>query len=245
MNNTIQITQGTLHLPDLPSTLELSMRIMLAAALGALMGLEREINDHPSGLRTHIAVAIGAATFGIVSAYAFTEFIALRADNNYQVDVTRVASQVVVGVGFLGGGAIIKQGNSVRGLTSAAGLWVSSAVGLAVGLGMYTESIVATVTLVLALALLKKPSRWLRHRVARLKETIVISIPLDSDPSRVIAAVSELEETIIKAIVVNRREADDVLEIEIEIQVRGGERLMQSSMAAIERLPEVLSVELG
>ena len=230
-------------LPNLPSEWELSLRILLAAFLGGLIGLEREMHDHPSGLRTHIAVAIGACLFGICSAYAFAEFIALRNDNNYQVDVTRVASQVVVGVGFLGGGAIIKQGNNIRGLTSAAGLWVSSAVGLAVALGMYIQAVVSVVGLVVALVLLKRPRRWLRKRMRAVKETVVVAVPLDADPSPVISALGQLSDTVIHSIVVRRREEDGFCAIEVEVEARS--EALERGLAAIESRDDVLNVETG
>lgn len=230
-------------LPNLPGPLELSGRLLLAAVLGAFIGLERELNDHPSGLRTHITVAIGAALFGICSAYAFTEFIALRNDNNYQVDVTRVASQVVVGVGFLGGGAIIKQGNTVRGLTSAAGIWVSSAVGLAVALGMWREATAAAVILVGSLILLKKPRSWLRMRMRAVQETVVITIPLDADPSKVVTALGVLEGTVIHSIIVKRHPEEETTTIEAELEVRDG--MLETRLALIEARADVLSVETG
>lgn len=230
-------------LPDLPTTWELMGRILLAAFLGMLIGLERELNDHPSGIRTHIAVTVGAALFGVCSAYAFQEFIALRNDNNYQVDVTRVASQVVVGVGFLGGGAIIKQGNSVRGLTSAAGLWVSSAVGLAVALGMWREATVATLVLILSFSGLKRFTRWLRRRVARHQVTVAISMPLDADTSGVVTALGALADTVIHSIVVRRHRDEETTTVEAELEVRGG--MLESRMAAIESRPDVLSLEIG
>ena len=102
---------------------------MLALVLGGLIGLERELSDHPAGLRTHIGVCMGAALFGIVSGYGFVGFDASRSQTNYQVDPTRVASNIVTGVGFLGGGAILKHGATVRGLTTAASLWVTAAIG--------------------------------------------------------------------------------------------------------------------
>src|SRR5439155_25077866 len=120
-----------------PSEAELAGRILLAALLGGLIGVERELSGHPAGLRTHITLAIGAALFGVVSGYAFAGFDASRNVTNYQVDPTRVASQIVVGVGFLGGGAILKGDGKVRGLTTAASLWVTAAVGLACALGAY------------------------------------------------------------------------------------------------------------
>src|SRR5437763_908545 len=98
-----------------PSDGELVLRLLLAVVLGGLVGLERELAGHPAGLRTHISVALGAALFGIVSAYGFAHFNRPREETIYQVDVTRIASQIVVGVGFLGGGTILKEGANVRG----------------------------------------------------------------------------------------------------------------------------------
>ena len=114
---------------------EVAVRLLAALVLGALVGAEREATDQPAGLRTHIAVCLGAALFGVVSTLGFTEFAARRASTNFQVDVTRVASQVVVGIGFLGAGMIFRQGTAVRNLTTAASLWVVAAIGLAAGVG--------------------------------------------------------------------------------------------------------------
>ena len=102
------------------SDVDVALRLLAATGLGGAIGLERELSDQPAGLRTHITVALGAALFGVMSVHGFDAYVQLRADSNYQIDVTRVASQVVVGVGFLGAGAILKEGLSIRGLTTAA-----------------------------------------------------------------------------------------------------------------------------
>lgn len=237
------VQQGTLHLPHLPSSLELSGRIVLAAALAAAIGLERELSDHPSGLRTHISVAVGAALFGITSAYAFQEFVALRTDNNYQIDVTRIASQVVAGVGFLGGGAIIKQGNTVRGLTSAAGLWVSAAVGLAVSLGMYVEASVSTLTLVACLVLLRAPRRWIRHKAMTGHENVTITAPLGTDPSEIIGFLQNLANSMVHSIVLKPRVSEGVLVIEADVESKGG--MIAAKMAPLEMRDDVLTVEVS
>jgi|SRR5579884_904266 len=148
----------------MPTELELAGRLGAALLLGGAIGLERESSGQVAGLRTHMTVALGAALFGIVSAYGWTEFDVVRAQTNVQVDVTRVASNIVTGVGFLGGGAILKDGASVRGLTTAASLWVTAAVGLTVALGGYALGAVATIGLVFSLILLRGPRGWLRHR---------------------------------------------------------------------------------
>ena len=148
----------------MPTELELAGRLGAALVLGGAIGLERELTGQVAGLRTHMSVALGAALFGIVSAYGWNEFAAVRAQTNVQIDVTRVASNIVTGVGFLGGGAILKDGATVRGLTTAASLWVTAAVGLAVALGGYSLAAVTTLGLVFCLVLLRGPRAWIRRR---------------------------------------------------------------------------------
>ena len=128
---------------------------MLAAVLGGLIGFERELSDQPAGFRTHMLVSVGAALFTLAGAYGvegFFEDIPTRV----RFDPTRVAAQIVTGIGFLGAGAIIQQGFSVRGLTTAASLWVTAAVGLSTGLGYYWGAAVTAVFTVAALYLLKR-----------------------------------------------------------------------------------------
>ena len=123
--------------------LEFILRIFVAALLGGIIGLEREYRAKEAGFRTHFLVALGSALFMIVSAYGF-EGAMLTPEHRW--DVSRVASQVVSGIGFIGAGTIIfhKIENVVRGLTTAAGLWVTAAIGLACGGGMYVLSIAST-----------------------------------------------------------------------------------------------------
>ena len=123
--------------------LEFILRIFVAALLGGIIGLEREYRAKEAGFRTHFLVALGSALFMIVSAYGF-EGAMLTPEHRW--DVSRVASQVVSGIGFIGAGTIIfhKSENVVRGLTTAAGRWVTAAIGLACGGGMYVLSIAST-----------------------------------------------------------------------------------------------------
>ncbi|MCR4582251.1 MAG: MgtC/SapB family protein [Prevotella sp.] len=131
-----------------PITWEFVLRIFVAALLGGLIGLEREYRSKEAGFRTHFLVALGSALFMIVSAYGFEGAMTTP---EHRWDVSRVASQVVSGIGFIGAGTIIfhKSENVVRGLTTAAGVWVTAAIGLACGGGMYMLSIASTI-LVLA-----------------------------------------------------------------------------------------------
>jgi putative Mg2+ transporter-C (MgtC) family protein len=134
----------------LPQELDLSVRIVVAAALGLAVGFEREIHGHPAGLRTHMLVAAGSGLFTVLSAYGF-ERIYDGGGNLAPIDPTRIAAQIVSGIGFLGAGAILKDGVVIRGLTTAASLWATSAVGMAAGAGEYVIAAVATGTILVSL----------------------------------------------------------------------------------------------
>lgn len=142
-------------------------RLLLAAGCGGLVGIEREADGQDAGLRTHMLLALGAAMFGLVSVGGFNDYVRATASTNVQVDVTRVASYVAAGVGFIGGGAILKHRTGVSGLTTAASLWVAAAVGVACGVGMWIAPLVAVGITLVALVVLKPASRWLAGRRAR------------------------------------------------------------------------------
>jgi putative Mg2+ transporter-C (MgtC) family protein len=135
--------------------LELLLRILVATALGAVIGLERQIHRRPAGLRTHMLVALASATFMVVS----THFVYLQhygKDDLVSVDASRIAAAVVAGTGFLAGGAILRTGITVQGLTTGAGLWLVSSIGLAAGGGMYPESFGATAIGLIALSVVRR-----------------------------------------------------------------------------------------
>lgn len=123
------------------STLELILRLAIAAFLGGLIGAEREYRAKVAGVRTHLLVALGAALMMIVSRYGFEG----------QGDPSRVAAQIVSGVGFLGAGAIIVQKHAIHGLTTAAGIWVAAGIGMAVAAGLYTVALATTLFALLGL----------------------------------------------------------------------------------------------
>ncbi|EMS72107.1 MgtC/SapB family protein [Ruminiclostridium cellobioparum] len=131
----------------------ISMILRLAAAcvLGGIIGFEREHVHRPAGLRTHILVCVGSALVMVTS-----EFIYYRYSSHVNVDPARLGAQVISGIGFLGAGTIIKEGISVKGLTTAASLWAVSCVGIAVGIGFYSGAIIATVIIFLILVVIKK-----------------------------------------------------------------------------------------
>ena len=141
------------------------LRLMFACALGALIGFERELRDREAGIRTHLLVSLGSALFTIVSAYGFHAFLA-SGDNVVRADPSRIAAQIVTGIGFLGAGAIIREGLSVRGLTTAATLWVVAAIGMSCGAGYYWPAAATTGLTLFALW----PLRILAYRfIERIK----------------------------------------------------------------------------
>ncbi|MEZ7695804.1 MgtC/SapB family protein [Prevotella jejuni] len=130
-------------------TYEFVLRLFVAAMLGGVIGLEREYRAKEAGFRTHFLVALGSGLFMILSQFGFDNVL-----SNYEqvsLDPSRIASQVVTGIGFIGAGTIIFQKHVVRGLTTAAGLWVTSAIGMTAGAGMYVLSIATTVLVLLCL----------------------------------------------------------------------------------------------
>jgi putative Mg2+ transporter-C (MgtC) family protein len=145
------------------------LRLGTGAAFGAVIGVEREVDGHDAGVRTHMLLALGSALFGAISVGAFSSFVAPRNGTDISIDPTRVASYVVAGVGFLGGGAILKRDDHVRGLTTAASLWVVAAVGLAAGLGFWAGAVVATVVAT-AVLLLEGPIRKLTGKPTPRRE---------------------------------------------------------------------------
>jgi putative Mg2+ transporter-C (MgtC) family protein len=150
--------------PEL-AAVDVFLRLGLAAVLGGAIGLEREVREREAGLRTHLLVSVGSAVFTLVSAYGFADFdYGLRTGIN--LDPTRIAAQIVTGIGFLGAGAIIRQGLSIRGLTTAATLWVVAAIGVAAGTGYYWAAFATTILVLVTLW----PLRLLAHRFfARLR----------------------------------------------------------------------------
>lgn len=131
---------------DIATQIDLSVRLVVAAALGLAIGFEREIHGHPAGLRTHMLVALGSALFTVLSIEGF-----LGEEGAAPVDPTRIAAQIVSGIGFLGAGAILKDGIVIRGLTTAASLWATSAVGMAAGASEYVIAVVAAAVILVSL----------------------------------------------------------------------------------------------
>ena len=159
-------------------TLELIIRLQGAGLLGAFIGYERELRAKGAGIRTHVLVAMGSALFMLISQYGFDEAI--------KFDAARVAAGVVGGLGFLGGGIIMKTKNHVSGLTTAAGIWVTGAIGLAMGSGMFLLSILCTVVMLVCL-------EALNYYTVHLGDKEYSAVLWSADQAALMAAVNALD----------------------------------------------------
>ncbi len=165
---------------------ELLLRIAVGAALGGVIGYERDVHRRPVGLRTHLIVAMAAATFMVISSH-FVYWQHYGKDDLVEVDPSRIAASVVSGIGFLAGGAILRQGVSVQGLTTAAGLWLVTAIGMSAGAGMYVVSVVVTAMGIVALTVLRRLEDKDDHLVRRR-----VSVVLGREPPAIGQLMSAL-----------------------------------------------------
>jgi putative Mg2+ transporter-C (MgtC) family protein len=135
--------------------------MIVAAVLGGLIGIEREWSNHAAGFRTHILVCLGSASIMLLSIYGFGEFVN---ETNVRVDPSRLAAQVVNGIGFLGAGAILRSGHTIKGLTTAASVWVVAAIGLSVGAGFFAGAFICTLLVLISLYVLNKWEKMLMKK---------------------------------------------------------------------------------
>ena len=222
---------------DLALQADLAVRMLIAAALGAAIGLEREIHEHPAGMRTHLLVSLGSAIFTELSIYAFNGGPA--PNGSLPTDTSRVAAQIVSGIGFLGAGAILKYGTSIRGLTTAASLWTAAAIGMAAGAGEWLIAGVGTFIVVFSLwplnaliARLHKPGQHairLRLEVGRLEAL--------GDVSRLLS-----DRRIEMAGINSQRISKGRYEVELELRLPTATR-PQDVIGAITAIPDVELME--
>jgi putative Mg2+ transporter-C (MgtC) family protein len=213
------------------------LRIVVAAALTGAVGIERELRERAAGLRTHMLVGVGSALFTIVSAYAWRDF-SFSTPEGIVFDPTRIAAQIVTGIGFLGAGAIIRQGLSVRGLTTAAGLWVVAAIGMAAGAGYFSAAAITTGVVLVGLG----PLRWVEGGVlSRLRRGGRV-LEVDLARHRPIASVLSVVEG--RRGRVNRVEFEDEEErrqvrIELDVPLGPAEARLVDDLASLEEVTAV------
>jgi len=223
--------------PDV-SWAEVLLRLALAGALGGVIGAERELRDREAGLRTHMLVAMGAALFTLVSAHAWGEWT-FSQRSGVVFDPTRIAAQVVSGIGFLGAGAIIRQGVSVRGLTTAATLWAVAAIGLASGVGYYSAAVITTLLVVIALG----PLRVAAHRlVGRYKPSDAGQLAVELRGEATAApVVAQLEEAGVEIERLTVDDADDRRRVVFDVDLPATVRPVEL-VEALQRLDGVEAI---
>jgi putative Mg2+ transporter-C (MgtC) family protein len=216
--------------------LEIALRLLAAAALCGAIGLEREMRERAAGLRTHMLVGVGSALFTLVSAYAWADF---TFEGSVTFDPTRIAAQIVTGIGFLGAGVIIRQGLSVRGVTTAAGLWVVAGIGMACGAGYFAAALIATAIVLLGLG----PVRWLEAApVVRSLRRQSSVLQVDVGPGAAVGPVVDAIET--RKVTIQRvelRREDDVRRIRLEVELPGDVPTSQI-VDTLSRLDDVIAV---
>ena len=161
-----------------PEQLDIAVKLVIATVLSGLIGIEREFHGRAAGLRTHILVCLGSAIIVVCANTMFDRFASQGADSVFRIDPWRIAAGIVTGIGFLGGGTILKSNDLIRGLTTAACIWFMAAIGIIVGFGQYTAAIIGTI-IGLAVLLGLDP---VGHRIPSIKYS-QITIVSDMDPS--------------------------------------------------------------
>jgi putative Mg2+ transporter-C (MgtC) family protein len=221
---------------DIPSLSweEALLRLVLAGVFGAAVGFERELREREAGLRTHLLVSLGSCLFTLASAYGFHDFL-VNGGNVVRADPTRIAAQIVSGIGFLGAGAIIRQGLSVRGLTTAATLWVVAAIGLSAGAGYYDAAAITTAVALFALWPLRIAAYKLIRRFRAEEGRLLVSLPSGTSPGTVI---DEVERTGLRIRSLEIGHEGDRRNVELDVQMQPGQR----PPAVVARLADVEGV---
>jgi putative Mg2+ transporter-C (MgtC) family protein len=217
-------------------------RLVSAALLGAAIGVEREVSDQAAGLRTHLAVALGASLFGVISTVGFDEFVTTQGAVNIQFDVTRVASTVVTGIGFIGAGMIFRQGSTVKNLTTAASLWVVAAIGLACGVGDLWPATATTILMLGALMLLRFPRDWLRRHFRTDSQPVRILLQAGVPPDPIVSQLTGFDG--VSATGVGVEKNDDAYVVVAELSARGPTDLRRH-IGEIARRVDVRSLTVG
>jgi putative Mg2+ transporter-C (MgtC) family protein len=228
-----------LHFLSVVPTLEwphVLLRLSVAAVLGGAIGMERELRERQAGLRTHLVVCVGSALFTLVSAYGFHEFL-VGGGSLVRTDPTRIAAQIVSGIGFLGAGAIIRQGLSVKGLTTAATLWLVAGIGMAAGAGYYSAALFATAGALLTLGPLRIVAYKIVRRYRPELDRLLVEIPAGGSPGAVLEAI-ELRGG--RVVSLEIAQEGDRRSIAVDVELRGIEApLVVADVGEIDGVLEV------
>lgn len=218
------------------------IRLVIAAALGGLVGVEREYNKHPAGFRTHLLVCVGACLIMLLSMFGFQSY--MEANIEYvNFDPSRLAAYVVSGIGFLGAGTILVQGYTVRGLTTAASIWVVAGIGLSIGVGMYFAGVVTTIIVILSLMFLNKVDESIFKKKSELDSIVIHAEPMDTTLLSIINIFEE-NKVKVKKVMVERdhaSEKEDLLRYQLKV-VYPNQKVKLTTIDYLYKLPQVHKV---
>jgi putative Mg2+ transporter-C (MgtC) family protein len=218
--------------------LDTVIRLLLASLLGGLIGLERELHGRPAGFRTHLLVSLGAALFVAVSISFYKTYGSFSGTTPVGVDPGRVAAQVVTGIGFLGAGAIIREKGSVRGLTTAACLWVAAAIGVACGAGLFAISLVVTAIALISLLVLKQVEGVLNKDT--YQQVIVVSNDLPGQFERIEQIVKDCGASLMETALERQLDTASIrFEFRLRIATRSGSCRLLDLLSDVEGVRKI------
>lgn len=216
-------------------TFDLTIRLLMAVAFGGLIGFEREMSNSAAGLRTHILVCVGSTLVMLISIYGFADFVDQA---NVRIDPSRLAAQVITGVGFLGAGTIMTTGNVIKGLTTAASVWVVASIGLAIGAGFYYPAAIAFILVILSLWVLNKVEK----KFINVKKQQILKLQV-IDHMGLLAQLSSIIATnkgeIRKMIVDTEQEDGKIMLVYTVLFPRGSAPNIVEQMAAVDGVTRI------
>ncbi|MDZ5784553.1 MgtC/SapB family protein [Marinococcus luteus] len=216
------------------------IRLILAAFLAGVIGIERESKGHPAGFRTHMLVGTGSCLVMLLALFGFQDYLNQN-ENLVAYDPSRLASYVISGIGFLGAGTIIVQGASIRGLTTAASIWIVAAIGLNIGAGMFFAGIAATVLVLTSLIFLNHVDKWFKN----VSDTDVLFIAMNKEANDLGETIQRLESMEVQVQKIKSKEFDEdeapLLHYYIKIQLPEGiaETELYESLYKVESIKEI------
>lgn len=218
--------------------LEAGIRLLLASLLGGMIGLERELHGRPAGFRTHLLVSLGAALFVVVSISFHKIYGNFSGSMPVGVDPGRVAAQVVAGIGFLGAGVIIRERGAIRGLTTAACLWVAAAIGVACGAGLFTISLMVTSIALINLLVLKHIEGMLNKDV--YQQVAVVSSDLPGQFERIEQIVKDCDASLMETAMERQLDTATIrFEFRLRIAARSTSCRLVDMLSAVEGVRKV------
>lgn len=217
--------------------LDYLLRLFIAAICGSAIGYERKNRMKEAGIRTHFIVAIGASLMMIISKYGFQDQIGWH---NTTLDPSRIAAQVVTGVGFLGAGIIFMQKQTIKGLTTAAGIWATAGIGLAIGAGLYSVGLAATIIIILGQILLHGKIKWLPSQKTELLILQIVDKP--GAVQNIQKIFEEQNVTILNFKTKSNKDPAEVIDLKIVIRVSESFNII-NLLSILQDNPFVKSVE--